>query len=243
MLELEDIADEIFLEIFSHLLRPECARACLLSRRLGSLARYILYRTPSVVGLEWDSPSLELFLRTIVARPVLAGFVRHLVFDVRTFRPEPSPIPIDIALFTSAARRLKLPHLTQRSDHQFQLLLHLLPNLQAIEIARDNTDQFDQFVENYVIHDRTRPLPVGFRSLRHVHFSWILRVGLTPQMLMNPLRLPSIRTISVHIQSHFTPAPYTTFSSTVTIGLCLTQFAETDMHLNEAYDCYLLLHG
>lgn len=216
MLELEDLADEIFLEIFSHLLSPECARVCLLSRRLGSLAQYILYRTPSVVRLEYDSPSLELFLRTILARPLLAGFVRHLEFDGDSFWREQVLTPSDSALFTSAARRLELPYSMQRSDHQFQLLLHLLPNLKAIDITRDEADQFDQFVGNYVLHDRTRPLPVGFRSLRHVHFSWGMRVGLTPQMLMNLFRLPSIRTISVHIQSLFIPALCTTFSSPVT---------------------------
>lgn len=164
MLELEDLADEIFLEIFSHL-SAERACACLLSRRLGALAQYVLYRSPFFV----DKESLEWFLCTILSRPNLAKFVRDLTLDIRTFRPEPSFNPCDIPLFAATASRLELPYSMERSDHQFQLLLHLLQNLQVLDLTREATDQFDQFLENSVIHDGARPLPAGFRSLRHVH--------------------------------------------------------------------------
>lgn len=216
MLELQDLADEIFLEIFSHLVCAELAVACLLSRRLGALAQYVLYRTPSVCGYQLDNPSLLLFVRTILSRPILARSIRHLKFDGIIFGRQYTLSSRDTTLFTTAARRLELPYSMERSNQHLQLLLHLLPNLYALDFVRDDPDALDRFIEDYAIHDRTRTLPVAFRSLRHVHFSNTGRVGFTPKMLMNLFRLPSIRSITVHIRFNFTAAAYTGCSSTVT---------------------------
>lgn len=214
MLDLQDFADEIFLEIFSNLLCPELARACHLSRRLGALAQYVLYRTPSIVGSQTNE-FLEQFLRTILSRPLLARYIRHLTLDGLLGQQYPLSDTYH-SLFTSAARRLELPYSMELSDHLLQLLLHLLPNLHALTIVRDISDRFHEFIMDNVIDDQTSSLPVGFRSLRHVHFSSNGRVGLTPNMLMNLFRLPRIRTIAVHIASDFTLGPSTGFSSTVT---------------------------
>lgn len=214
MPDIQELADEIFLEIFSHLACAELARACLISRRLGSLAQFVLYQTPTIDRSRLDHRMLELFLRTILSRPILARFVQELRLDGLIFGLENPACRSNINLFTSAARGLELPYSMQWPNDHLQLLLHLLPNLRRLHMLREDTlDPFDRFIEDYVIHDRTRALPVAFRSLRHVHFEWNVRMGLTPNMLMNLFRLPSIRTITVHLESHFSPEPNSRFSS------------------------------
>lgn len=212
MLTLESLADEIFLEIFSHLFCADLANACLISRRLGAIGQICLYRAPIITNYRDTQDSLKLFLCTVIPNPVLAGYVRNIALN-----PHDSPIiserhelnelseldSITAGLFLSTAGALGLGI----EQSKVVLLLHLLPNLQALTLSRDwEYSGVETFIADLVFHRDNSTLPVGLRSLRHVYFEFTFdwnRGGLTPKLLMGLLSLPSIRTINMEIKDDF----------------------------------------
>lgn len=217
MLTVEDLADEITLEIFSHIPCADLANVCLISRRVGAIGRFSLYREPVLINHRFTGYSIQLFLRTVIPNPTLAGYVRHLTLDCHD-----SPAPdgthelssVTTALFLATARDLGLPSDASR----LLLLVHLLPNLKALTLHRDSrADLFDGFIANHVYPGQARTLPAGFQSLRYVHFefAWGWPVEHTPKILMALLSLPSIRTINVQIKDSFDPTEFTGISSSV----------------------------
>lgn len=218
---LEDFADEIFLAIFSHLLCLDLANACRINRRLGAIGQISLYRTPVLSSCRQEPNTLQVFLHTVIQNPQLAGYVRHLTLETRD-SPDVDEIH-DLSITTA----LSLPTIgslgKQFRQSRLLLLLHLLPNLQTLTVLRDCVpDLLDTFIAHHVSPRETRTLPVGFRSLRHIHleFNWSRPFGYTASTVMVLLSLPSIRTINVEIQDDFTPTEYAGISSSV-VGLAL----------------------
>lgn len=111
MFNLKTIPNEILIEIFcadsttSHL----CS-VSLVSRRFHNLVAPILYKHVQLVKNDRPQSQIQLFLRTILSRPVVASYVRQLEVQwVDTTRSSLADTG-DLALFTTAARTVPLFH-------------------------------------------------------------------------------------------------------------------------------------
>lgn len=195
------IPNEIFAAIFRLLDRDSLLSASLVSRRLHAITNPILYREVELTYVSKPPPSLQIFLRTILIRPMLAKHVRVLILEWENFSVEglvPDLSPNDVRLFTSAATNIGLPHSPHSQGAQVVLLLHLLPNLQDLDIyPPHDLDIFNEFMEANAFSP-IEALPVGLRYLRTLRFCSSGCI-VTPKTLLTMFKLPRIRSIDVHI--------------------------------------------
>lgn len=81
------------------------------------------------------------------------------------------------------------------------LLLHLVPQLQVLDIfPRDETEQFDDFMDTLHALQPVASLPVGLQSLRH--FAWVPDMSpgtVSAATILTLLSLPNIRAIDIHL--------------------------------------------
>lgn len=110
MSDLLGLPTEILREVFSHLTCDELAKVCLVSRRMHAIAECDLYRFVCLAP-----SSTQMFLSTILNRPGLARYVRHLrsSWDTISAAPVPGSRPlnaIDLGMAGSTAKSLGLQH-------------------------------------------------------------------------------------------------------------------------------------
>lgn len=211
MIDTEAIPNEIFAEIFSfgvditHYL----TNISLVSRRFHALVEPILYKE-IVINHDHILTGMMPFVRAILSRPMLGGYVRLLdinwVYTSRaTIAADSRPQdPGDLQLFTAAATRVGLLESMEFQAAQVALLLHLLPNLEVLKVHPPaafhpwiDSDILAQILGEYAFLP-TEALPAGLRSVRSV------TLGpdgshVSPEELLTLLKLPRIREIDVDL--------------------------------------------
>lgn len=210
MAVLQDLAVEVISEIFSYLDCVNLGNLCLVSRLSNLIAERLLYKVVPLSGSRREKTPITPFLRAILNRPTLARHVQllHLGWWTLDTVPDPDSCPQivqDNTLFTSASNSLGLPQQPWTEEAQAFLLLHLLPNLQDLNI--DGSPMLQKLIEDSL----TAPiecLPVGLKSLRRFCDNGIDEPArVTPIMLLALMRLPCIREIitdmeAVHSYTH-----------------------------------------
>lgn len=214
---LQDLADEIFLEIFSQLPCADIAHICLVSRQFRALGEIALYRTPALIVTYQPNPPLELFIQTVLTRPELTRNVRNLFVELQDTRDWLLDSIADTSRFSAAAEYLGLPTTIQMPTSPLLLLLNLLPNLHGIHLRRIDGNELDHFIEEQVCQTEPRNLPNWLHNLRHVRYSWAEATnGLNWNMLLALFLLPLIKSIDVYMEVEFTPQLHTGPLSSVT---------------------------
>lgn len=195
MPDLNDLPIELLGEILSHLDITDLCNTSLVSRLFNSVGVPLLYKVAEI-GRNDTPTSITYFLRTILARPILATYVRALYLNwVDDLALQPS---CDTRLFDTVAEGLGLPKSPWSEETQALLLLHILPNLQELSIA--SSPVLQEFLKDTL----TLPigsLPLGLKSLVTFH-DWgsCEPARVTPKMLLAILRLPFIHEVNVDMQ-------------------------------------------
>lgn len=249
MTVLQDLPTELIREVFSLLSCVDLGPLCLVSRRFRSIAEPFLYKEVLLARPDKDELAITFFLRAVLDRPTLAGYVRFI--DLNWLCPEDSSLDPDstpetandINLFDTVAKSLGLPESPWSHGAQIVLLLHVLPNLQEFDfLLPDSCVILDEFIEG-TVDIPIASLPAGLQSLRKFRSDWTFDLpGLTPTMLHALLRLPSIREIDVHMESHMhrTEDPVEALISSVE---CRGMSSVTNLHLNNCKFKTSLLSG
>lgn len=187
---LEDLPNEVIREILSCLSCVDISNISLVSHFLNTIAEPYLYQ--SISGESTTETSITPLLRVILARPALGRHVRvlHLTWLSHTII---DPHSSDHALFSVAARRLGLSDRPWCVDAQALLLLHLVPNLQ--ELNPDGSPLLYEFLQNR----STSQLLPSLRRFADDGYTPSERV--TVPLLAAVMQFPSIRQISVHMES------------------------------------------
>lgn len=211
MLDYNTIPNEIFVEIFasSSTDSPFLSSISLVNRRFHSLVEPILYKLIHLSGDRSLPSAIQQFLRTVVSRPLLASYVRLL--NVDWVHPLQATLGVtsdsqdlhELRIFSAAARSAGLLHSVESQGAQVALLVHLLPNLLALDVfpprnyPNDAPDIFYLMLAEYAFLPTTS-LPIGLRYMRTVSFG----AGgseVSPKALLTILKLPCIREVYVHI--------------------------------------------
>lgn len=226
---------ELFVKIFSYLPNDDLAEVSLVCRGFRTIAEPLLYSHPRLTGHnDRNIPQpLQDFIQRILARPILANYVRSLEVEWGDDPVDIGPQNMsNIALFAAASRSVGLwPLLESRAgagddDGRVRrgggpldllrlegvhvvLLLYLLPNLQFFKFS--NTDTFDIFQEllTELSFLPSEALPAGLRSLRDIRCSFN-DGNTTTTPLTTILSLPSIRRIRFRVTSYMSehgPSP------------------------------------
>lgn len=191
------VLNEIFAEIFALLPKTDLVSVSLTCNRFQAIAEPFQYHHPNLsTHADTHSIPLESFLRGILARPILANYVRSL--DIHWYgKIGRAPQNVrDITLFTAAAKNAGIQKPPNSPGAQIALLLYLLPNMRSLTLFPPlEYGTFDEFLEEIVV-PATAALSVGLKSLRDItyHYSSIVT---TPKSLHAILALPSIRKITV----------------------------------------------
>lgn len=212
--------NEILTKIFSYLPQNCLHKVALVSRRFHAVVEPLLYRRVVLANYRGGGRPrpLQIFLRTILSRPVLASRVQSLDLtwqDILFGHPDPNSSPqdaIDFDLFEAARQSLDLPYLHSRGsqDGQVALLLQLVPNLRIFE-----------FITPMVtVHDPVLSLPTGLQHLREVRVNFAGRAA-SPWVFLAILKQPFIRVVHVatlrYNEQHNPPlSAYPAKSSSVT---------------------------
>lgn len=123
----DNLPNELFGEIFSHLNFQDLVLACQVSRRFNTLAEPYLYRVTSV-----QTSRVHFLLHTLLSRPMLGSHVRHVnVMRLGGFASFPTAQP-DVALLRTGAERFGVKQPIGSEAAELLLLLHLLPSLDVL---------------------------------------------------------------------------------------------------------------
>lgn len=208
MATIKDMPNEIMHNIFSHLCCKDLTAASLVSHRFHSISLPSLYEQPDLM-LHNKSPRpalLLLFLRTLLVAPrreTLAGYVRSLGVEL-SFGAQPTAHNAGLALVTVAASNLGFnDHPLTAQGNQIVLLLRLLPRLNDLSLLLPDVGRGTSY--EYIqdaLHCPTT-LPIGLQNLHEFRsqcYSWC--AGVTREILVGLLNLPSIRIITVSVVDH-----------------------------------------
>lgn len=221
---IQDIPNEILENIISRLGGQDLLATSLVSHSFYAISQSPLYQQPclyidganqlydsmSILVTSGQSPmpgSVLLFLRTLLladGRETFAQYVRTLTVDLDPPPRPKTPIP-DIVLLTAAALNLGFnDHPLTKQRAQIVLILRLLPGLSSLELR-------DVALVGYYGHKLLKNLlmcpdaiPLGIRNLREFTCRGTYKsTGVTPQILVRLMGLPSIRKITVSITDDF----------------------------------------
>lgn len=217
MFNPETIPNEILIEIFcaNSTTRHLCGIS-LVSRRFHNLVAPVLYKHVQLVKNDRPQSQIQLFLRTILSRPVVASYVRQL--DVQWVDATRSSLDDigDLALFTTAARTVPLYHWMASQGAQVALILHLLPGVRILQLKPPEPilhripDVIDHVLEAHTT------LTAGLAFVRDITLE-TSEYAVSAAALLVLLKLPCIR--SLHLpgaMDDFSAAADDTGVSTVT---------------------------
>ncbi|KAL0634813.1 hypothetical protein Q9L58_006246 [Maublancomyces gigas] len=189
---LDNLPNELFGQIFSHLNCQDLVLACQVSRRFNTLAEPYLYRVTSV-----QTSRVYLLLRTLLSRPMLGNHVRHLNFmRLGGFASFPTAQP-DVALLTAGAERFGIKQPTGSEAAELLLLLHLLPSLDILYNSLGyDPNMLAGFLGDQDFHSDA--LPVGLQSLRELHCDYEFNVS--RKNLRKIMQLPLLRVLRVTME-------------------------------------------
>lgn len=207
MPELPDLPTEILREIFNSLDLVDLRKSCRLSRRLHQIAEPFLFRVADLDGMNVDGMEIPCFLRAVLSRPQLAGYVRVLrlsCYAAREWSPESEVVSrqnaSDISLFAAAGERFGLPRSPCTQGRQIIMLLHVLHNLKEFNLRAPSSPAVFDFLDT-TLDIPTASLPAGLKSIRKFVGDWRSdQPGMTPKMVVALLTFPSISGVDVHLE-------------------------------------------
>lgn len=174
--------------------QADLAHVCLVSHHLRSVAEPLLYYEVSLSTVNTDRPLFELFLSTILRRPILAGHVHFLsLMWYLTVKIIPlSRASLDPLSGTFVLQPQFAPPPPLHGGY-IQRVLCLLPRLEVVELAP--AGDLDIFSELLNHADGTR-----LQHLREVRYiSGHVTRCMSNKTLIALLMLPSIRRIDVRL--------------------------------------------
>lgn len=184
------------MDIFSGLDCFDLARVSRVSCHLNTVVEPLLYQD---VSLGTRRPSLhvfQLFLRTVLSRPVLARYVRLLTLSWET-PPSPPDARTANKPLSAAAARVGLRYPLHSQGAEIALLLHLLPRLQTLDLSPPAYfDVLDDFLTSQPYLPRAALAP-GLQSLRTIHYRSAGCVAVDIATLLALLTLPALRTLDI----------------------------------------------
>lgn len=186
------VPSEILRQIFSYLGYTDLLNVSLTSSKWYPFSQELLYNAPS-----FFPTSIVLFLRTVLTpgNNSLADHVRTLSITWQNHYAQPVD-PADLHLFTAGVERSSLNRPLSLTDDHVALLLHLLPRVLVLDLCPpDSPSNYNQFLGL-----TSGNLPLALQSVRQISCTWISHQrGVTSEMLLAIILLPSIRTIEVQI--------------------------------------------
>lgn len=196
MAVLIDLPNELLVHIFSDLdcfdLAP-VSRAC---RRLHAVVEPLLYEYVSLGTLRPSPPVIQLFLRTLLSRPLLAGYVRILTLRWDTPWTPPDARKTSAPL-SAVATRVGLRYPLHSHGAEIALLLHLLPGLETLNLS---PPEFFDVLDDFLTSQASLPpaaLAPGLQSLRTVCYRSPGRIAADMTTLLALLTLPALRTLDI----------------------------------------------
>lgn len=193
---LIDLPNELLVDIFGDLDCFDLASVSLASRRLHALVEPLLYQNVSLVTLRPSPPVIRLFLRTLLSRPLLAGYVRLLTLRWDTPSAPPDARNPSTSL-TAVAARVGLRYPLHSHGAEIALLLHLLPGLQTLDLSPPEFfDVLDDFLTSQASLPATALAP-GLQYLRTVCYRSPGRIAADMTTLLALLTLPALRTLDI----------------------------------------------
>lgn len=215
---IQDMPNEILFKILSLLSHQDLLATSLVSHIFYTITQSPLYEKPCLyinggnrfyhTGLAVDNSdqsyvpgSVITFLRTLLLAPgreTLAHYVRALTIDLDVNPETTIPRP-DIDMLTVAASNLGFDGLAlTEQGAQIILILRLLPRLTSLRLR----DAVHEGTFGYtILEDALKfsdTIPLGLRNIHQFRCSGIWKfTGITPEMIVRLLGLPSIRKITV----------------------------------------------
>lgn len=196
MAVLNSLPNELLMDIFSGLDCFDLARVSQVSCHLNAVVEPLLYQD---VSLGTRRPSLhvfQLFLRTVLSRPVLANYVQLLTVSWESPLSPPDARFANGTLSTAAARvGLRYPLHSQGAE--IALLLHLLPRLKTLDLSPPAYfDVLDDFLTSQPYLPRST-LASSLQSLRTIHYRGAGCIAVDLATLLALLTLPVLRTLDI----------------------------------------------
>lgn len=202
---LLELPTEILSGVLVCLAQVDLARVCRVSRHLCSIAERFLYQDVRLSTLHTSVPQIQIFLHTILSRPILAGRVQSLAIqwhnvttDTTTGSSDRDPInPKEIALLSAAGSPLHLELGFQTQEQYIKLLFHLLPRLEILQLS-------PPFGLNIFDGHRSEQNHMVLSQLRKIHCHWVFdRHATTHASFAAMLMLPCIETLDLRIVGGF----------------------------------------
>lgn len=139
---LVELPNELLGDVLFRLSQVDLARVCCVSRHLLSIAEPFLYQDVALCTLHTSIPQIQIFLRTILLRPILASCVQSLAIqwhnvttEITTSSSDRDPINAnEIALLSAAESPHDLELGFQKQEKYIKLLFHHLPRLEILEL-------------------------------------------------------------------------------------------------------------
>lgn len=217
MANFNSLPNEMLSGIVSYIKdKKTLASLCVVSHRVRAATERWLYKDIQLLGDRY----LPIFVCSVATRPALGGHVRVLRLEwddeyeefeedaVWGLRWWSSSKEQNFELLNVTAEKFGLHLSMGRANAQVTLLLHLLPNLEDLEITPGiELDTFDNFLDNLTSlngRDSIPPetLPVGLRRLRFARrCSQSTMGGFRASKLLPLMMLPRIGFVSAHICS------------------------------------------
>lgn len=230
MAVIDDFSYETLMNIFCSLTGTvDLSSVSRVSRRWHEICEPVLYREPHLSDCAHIPPSIELFLRTLLAPGCerLASHVRVLDFQWLDHSVDLTPERRSIMdIITAEQSPVGVTHIClpgSQSAHVV-LLMHLLPRLQRLVL------QYDARKKHYndIMHGigPGEPFPLAFQSLTYMSYETsYLSIGVSPKTLLFLLQLPHLRTLSVEVMKDIDRDLFADVSGTsgvtkLTLGYC-----------------------
>lgn len=199
---LQNLPDELLVQILTYLFRGDLAKVSRVCRRINSITTPLLYNETWVGTCNESSIDLQLFIRTLLtpSGQILAALVHnlHLVWSCEVM---PRYHEDHTSFLNSAASMiLGFDQRQMTESGQAILLLHLLPNLHALDVFPPvESYEFTDFVDSHCSPMQPiTSLPMAFRSLRVFDCFWDTDACSASTMtLLTLLRLPHIQVITI----------------------------------------------
>lgn len=198
MAELTSMPNEVLVDIVSCLDCRDLAGISRVSRHLNRVAEPWLYRSVSLSSWCKHGPScFHIFLRTLLLRPALAGYVRSLNLSWNR-PPARNVVEGEIATLSAAAIRVGLNDSPRLEAVQVLLILHLLPSVEVLDLLPPSyIDHFGRFMLERSLQSPA-VLPIGLQSLREVRYYLDDNANdAYPSTLLVLIALPCIRVLDV----------------------------------------------
>lgn len=196
MAVLINLPNELLVHIFSDLDCFDLAPVSRASRRLHAVVEPLLYQHVSLGTRRPSPPVIRLFLRTLLSRPVLAGYVRLLTLRWDTPWAPPDARKTSAPL-NAVAARVGLRYPLHSHGAEIALLLHLLPGLETLDLS---PPEFFDVLDDFLTSQASLPpaaLAPGLQSLRTVCYRSPGRIAADMTTLLALLTLPALRTLDI----------------------------------------------